>query len=101
MSHFIGFVVHGPSIPLVIVSTPIPDAYLFFQPKPIISIGEPSGSASTSASSPAPCALPKVCPPAVRATVSSSFIAIRLKVSLTSSADNAGSGIPFGPSGFT
>ena len=60
ISHFIGFVVHGPSIPLVIVSTPIPDAYLFFQPKPIISIGEPSGSASTSASSPAPCALPKV-----------------------------------------
>ena len=79
------------------VSTPSPEANLFFQPRPINSIGAPSGSASTSTSSPAPWAFPKVCPPAVKATVSSSFIAIRLKVSLTSCADKAGSGFPFGP----
>jgi hypothetical protein len=35
------------------------------------------------------------------ATVSSSFIAIRLKVSRMSRAAASGSGLPFGPSGFT
>ena len=46
-------------------------------------------------------ALPKVCPPATRATVSSSFMAMRAKVSRTSRPEATGSGLPFGPSGFT
>src|SRR5580700_8205647 len=45
--------------------------------------------------------LAKVCPPAMSATVSSSFIAIRAKVSRISRAAAIGSGFPFGPSGFT
>ena len=49
----------------------------------------------------APCVLPKVCPPAINATVSSSFIAMRANVSLISRAEAIGSGLPFGPSGFT
>ncbi len=49
----------------------------------------------------APWALPKVCPPAISATVSSSFIAMRPKVSRMSFAAASGSGLPFGPSGFT
>jgi hypothetical protein len=35
------------------------------------------------------------------ATVSSSFIAMRAKVSRMSRAEASGSGLPFGPSGFT
>ena len=62
----------------------------------------PWGSAPTYLSgSAAPCALPKVCPPATKATVSSSFIAILPKVILISCADFKGFGSPFGPSGFT
>ena len=49
----------------------------------------------------APCALPNVWPPAMSATVSSSFIAIRAKVSRMSRPDAIGSGLPFGPSGLT
>ena len=49
----------------------------------------------------APCVLPKVCPPALSATVSSSFMAIRAKVSRMSRADKSGSGFPSGPSGLT
>ena len=49
----------------------------------------------------APCVLPNVCPPAISATVSSSFIAMRRKVSRMSRAAATGSGLPFGPSGFT
>ena len=45
--------------------------------------------------------LPNVWPPTMSATVSSSFIAIRPKVSRMSRADASGSGLPFGPSGFT
>ena len=49
--------------------------------------------------SPSPCALPKVWPPAVSATVSSWFIAMRSKVTLMSRADCSGSGLPPGPFG--
>ena len=41
----------------------------------------PSGSGPLWSSGPAPCAFPKVWPPAVKATVSSSFMAMRLNVS--------------------
>ena len=61
----------------------------------------PSGSGPTNFGSPAPWVFPKVCPPAVSATVSSSFIAMRAKVSRMSRAEASGSGLPFGPSGFT
>ena len=53
------------------------------------------------AGSAAPWALPNVCPPAMRATVSSSFIAMRPNVSRISRAAATGSGLPLGPSGFT
>src|SRR3954451_15488073 len=59
----------------------------------------PSGSAPTSDGSPAPWVLPKEWPPAISATVSSSFIAIRKNVSRMSLAAAIGSGLPFGPSG--
>ncbi len=49
----------------------------------------------------APWLLPKVWPPAISATVSSSFIAMRAKVSRMSRAEARGSGEPFGPSGLT
>ena len=62
----------------------------------------PSGSRPTYfPGSAAPCVFPKLCPPAINATVSSSFIAIRPKVSRISLAAASGSGLPFGPSGFT
>jgi len=101
MSHLVGFGFQAPSMPLVVVCAPLPVPKAFFQPRPISSIGAPSGSRPTSAGSPAPCALPKVWPPATRATVSSSFIAMRAKVSRTSRPEATGSGLPFGPSGFT
>ena len=50
---------------------------------------------------PAPCIVPKVWPPAVSATVSSSSIAMRAKVSRMSRAEASGSGLPSGPSGLT
>ena len=93
--------VQGPSIPLVVASLPTPEPCRLFQPNPICSNGEPSGSAPTKAGSPAPCAFPKVCPPAVKATVSVSFIAILAKVSLMSFALASGSAFPSGPSGLT
>ena len=73
----------------------------FFHPKPICSILAPSGSGPTLDGSPAPWVFPKVCPPAIKATVSSSFMAILAKVSLISLAEARGSGLLFGPSGFT
>lgn len=88
-------------MPLVVACTPMPLSKLFFQPRPSSSMSAPSGSTPTLAGSPAPWALPKVWPPAVSATVSSSFIAMRAKVSRMSRADFSGSGLPFGPSGFT
>jgi hypothetical protein len=44
-------------------------------------------------------ALPTVWPPAVSAAVSSSFMAMRAKVSRTCAAVFSGSGLPFTPSG--
>ena len=64
-------------------------------------MGAASGSGPTLLAGPAPCVLPKVCPPAIKATVSSSFIPIRPKVSRMSFAASIGSGFPLGPSGLT
>ena len=69
------------------VSRPLPEPYWLFQPMPWCSTGQPSGSGPTRSGSPAPWVLPKVWPPAMSATVSSSFIAIRAKVSRMSRAD--------------
>ena len=101
LSHFVGSGVQVTSRPLVIASAPLPVACSLFQPKPCASIGAPSGSTPTRSGSPAPWVLPKVWPPAISATVSSSFIAIRRKVSRMSRADASGSGLPPGPSGLT
>ena len=101
LSHLVGVGVQAPSSPLVIVSTPLPLLNSFFHPSPICSILEPSGSGPTLEGSPAPCVLPKVWPPAINATVSSSFIAILAKVSLMSIAEASGSGLPLGPCGLT
>ena len=100
--HWVGVVVQVTSMPLVMVSAPLPVPKLFFQPSPICSRGAPSGSSDTYWSgSAAPWVLPKVWPPAMRATVSSSFMAIRPKVSRMSRAERNGSGSPSGPSGLT
>ena len=60
-----------------------------------------SGSLPTCEAGAAPCVLPKVWPPAISATVSSSSIAMRPKVSRMSCAAAIGSGLPSGPSGLT
>ena len=101
LSHFTGFSVQAPSRPLVIVSPPLPLPKLLVQPRPCSSIPAASGSAPTWLSGAAPCALPKVCPPAISAMVSSSFIAMRLNVVRMYLAAASGSGLPPGPSGFT
>ena len=101
MSHWIGVGVHEPSMPLVMASLPLPLPWVLIQPKPCSAMSAPSGSLPTWAASPAPWALPKVWPPAVSATVSSSFMAMRAKVSRMSRAEASGSGLPSGPSGFT
>ena len=100
-SHWVGLVVQAPSKPLVTASFPTPDLVGFFHPNPCSSISPASGSLPNFEASPLPCAFPTVWPPAVKATVSSSFIAIRLKVVLTSIAVLKGSGLPSTPSGFT
>ncbi len=64
-------------------------------------MGAASGSGPTCAVAPAPWVLPKVWPPAMRATVSSSFMPMRAKVSRISLAAASGSGSPLGPSGLT
>ena len=98
----IGVGVHAPSMPLEMVSSPLPVPMVFFQPKPCCSSGAASGSGPTYFSgSPAPCALPNVWPPTTSATVSSSSIAMRRNVSRMSTADASGSGVPLGPSGLT
>ncbi len=83
------------------VSAPMPLPCLLAQPKPCASSSPPSGSTPTWLAAPAPWVLPKVWPPAISATVSSSFMAMRAKVSRMSLAAATGSGLPFGPSGFT
>ena len=71
------------------------------QPRPWCSTSAASGGGPSFASTPLPWVLPTVWPPAVRAAVSSSFIAMRAKVTRTSWADFSGSGLPSRPSGFT
>ena len=84
------------------VYTPLPVPKVFFQPCPCSAISAAAGSLPTYIfGSAAPCDLPNACPPAINATVSSSFIAIRANVSRISFADAIGSGLPLGPSGFT
>ena len=85
----------------MIVSPPLPVPKLFFQPRPCSSRPAASGSGPTWDAGPAPWVLPKVWPPAISATVSSSFIAMRPKVSRMSCAAATGSGLPSGPSGLT
>ena len=101
LSQVIGVGVQAPSSPLVIVSLPLPLPKVFFQPSPWLSRSAPSGSGPTYAAAAAPWVLPNVWPPAMSATVSSSFMAIRPNVSRMSRAAASGSGRPFGPSGLT
>ena len=74
---------------------------LFTADNPWASSLAPSGSGPTCDAGPAPWVLPKLWPPAISATVSSSFIAMRLNVSRMSKAALSGSGLPSGPSGLT
>src|SRR5215467_12960669 len=99
--HFVGVCDQVTSGPPVTASAPTPVRNLLFQPRPWSSIVAPSGSGPISDGSPAPWVLPKVWPPAISATVSSSSIAMREKVSRMSLAAATGSGLPFGPSGLT
>ena len=100
--HLVGVVVHAPSNPLVMVLPALPLPRVFFQPRPCSSMLAAAGSFPTYLlGSAAPWVLPKVWPPAISATVSSSFIAMRAKVSRISRAEAIGSGFPLGPSGFT
>src|SRR5262245_1222854 len=69
--HLVGVCVQVTSGPPVMVSPPRPLRCLLFQPSPCSSSAPASGAAPTSDGSPAPCALPKLWPPAIRATVSS------------------------------
>ena len=101
MSHFVGSLVQAPSSPLVSVSGPLPLPKVFFQPRPCCSTGQASGSGPMQSGLTAPWHLPNVWPPTMSASVSSSFIAIRRKVSRMSLAAASGSGLPLGPSGFT
>src|SRR4051794_29995674 len=73
LSHFVGSLVQAPSSLLVTVCAPVPVPNVFLQPRPCSSRGAPSGSGPTYWSAgAAPCVLPKVWPPAISATVSSS-----------------------------
>src|SRR5262245_62419595 len=60
LSHFVGSLVHAPSSPLVIVSTPLPPPKLFLQPRPCSSRGAASGSGPTWVAGAAPWVLPNV-----------------------------------------
>ena len=100
MSHLIGVGVHAPSMPLVMVWSPMPLSWPLAQPSPCCAMSAPSGSAPTSDGVARAVALPKVWPPAVSATVSSSFIPMRAKVSRMSRRRlRRGSGLPPGPFG--
>ncbi|MNE31611.1 hypothetical protein D3C80_1251880 [compost metagenome] len=99
--HWVGVVVQVTSKPLVMASLPLPVPKLLCQPRPCSSRPALSGSSPTCDAGPAPWVLPKVWPPAISATVSSSFIAMRAKVSRMSRAAATGSGLPSGPSGLT
>ena len=80
MSHWVGSGVQLPSMPFVIVSLPEPAPFGLCQPSPIASIGAISGGGPISLAGTMPWLLPKAWPPAISATVSSLFIAMRLKV---------------------
>src|ERR1700760_899296 len=98
----VGLTDQEPSSPLVMASAPLPLPHLLAQPSPCCSTPAEAGSGPRHLEgSCAPCALPKVWPPAMRATVSSSFMAMRPKASRMSFAAASGSGLPFGPSGLT
>ncbi len=101
MSHCAGLFVQAPSSPLVTASEPLPVPNVFLQPRPWASTGQPSGSGPMYSAPAAPWHLPNVWPPTMSATVSSSSIAMRAKVSRMSLAAASGSGLPLGPSGFT
>src|ERR1700710_3041785 len=73
--HLVGVVVHVTSSPLVLVPAPLPEPMLFFEPKLCKFISTAAGSLPNLSAEPAPWVLQKLCPPAIRATVSSSFIA--------------------------
>src|SRR4026207_237608 len=79
------------------VSTPMPVLKPLFQPKPCASMSAASQSSPTCDLGPAPWVLPNVCPPAISATVSSSFIAMRRNVSRISLAAAPGARGPLGP----
>src|ERR1700722_2317275 len=78
--HCVGLVVQVTSRPLVMASPAMPVLYALVQPRPRFSIGAPSGSCARWVPGPAPWVLPKGWPPAISATVSSSFFALRPKV---------------------
>ena len=88
-------------MPLVTVFRPTPRFVWLFHPKPCSKISAASGAGPNRDASPFPWALPTVCPPAVNATVSSSFIAMRAKVSRMCWAVSAGLETPLMPSGLT
>ena len=83
------------------VSSALPLPCWLIQPRPWACTGQPCGSGPTSEGSPPPWLLPKVWPPAMSATVSASFMPMRLKVTRMSWAEASGSGLPCGPSGLT
>ena len=90
--HFVGVVVQVTSRPLVIASRPCRCRSCSSSRGPA-----PRGAAlrvrdRRGCAGPAPCVLPKVCPPAISATVSSSFIAMRRNVSRMSRAAATGPG---------
>ena len=101
LSHLVGVWVQMTSRPLLTASMPTPVPCGLCQPRPCSSRGAASGSGPTSSASPLPWVLPKVWPPTISAAVSISFIAIRPNVSRMSAAEDSGSELPPGPSGFT
>src|SRR5690606_17306196 len=71
LSHWVGVCVQVTSGPPPMACAPTPVPQLFFQPSPCCSIGAASGSGPTySFGDAAPWVFPKVCPPAISATVS-------------------------------
>ena len=81
--------------------SPKPVSWLLDQPIPWPSGRQPSGSGPTKLSATRAVHLAERVAADVSATVSSSFMAIRLNVSRMSWADRIASGTPFGPWGLT
>ncbi len=78
-------------MPLVEVFSALPLPTGLCHPRPIDSIGASSGDGPILDAGTWPWLLPNACPPAIRATVSSSFIAMRVKVMRMSRAEPIGS----------